>query len=229
MVGVRHCAPTGFPDVYTFPDLSIHPIPSNGIRNDVPPDPVKGRWVAHDVFEIVALPDLLSGRVALRIDAFRDFRLVGAKDRRQGSRHGVSKAAGSVGGDRSVDKTQDPVNVIGHHDECVQVDVRLATRNLTPARLRDASGRAQLDTSPHDLPERGDAGGRANGDEVRAGAIVVFGEANRSSTTHPEREHPSRSHRSDGHARSCRRGNRTNSGRTVFPRDGQTRFGNGRT
>jgi len=152
--------------------------PSNWIRNDVPSDLVKVDRVADDVFVIVALPDLLSGCVAYTIDAFRDFRLVSANDRRQGSRHGVSEAPRPAGLDRIGDKTQDPVNVIGHHDECVQFHMRETTRDLKPAGIRDLSGRAQVHTSLYDLAKRGDTIVRANSDEVGAGAIVVLAEAN---------------------------------------------------
>jgi hypothetical protein len=203
--------------------------PTTWVRDDVPPNSIEVGRTAHDMLVIIALPDPFPRRSAKRIDAFRDFGLVGAQDRGQRAGHRVSEPAGS-GGYCGVATPEDSVDVIGHHDECVQHHVRVEAGNLKPALRRDTPGRAQAHASVHYFPERGDAVVCANRHEICARAIVVPAQANRSASTNHAWKESAHGHGPEGYAGSRRRGNRTNSSRTVFARHGQAQFvyGHGR-
>lgn len=74
---------------------------------------------------------------------------------------------------RRFDNPQNPMNVIGHDDECIQCNMRKMGGNVQPASFSNAADRIQLHFAIHDVTKQRHTFIGDDGDEIRTGLGVI--------------------------------------------------------
>jgi hypothetical protein len=148
--------------------------PMGGIVVDVLTGEVQFLLCPNDALVAVPLPHLGSWSVSSAVDALDHHGLELSHDASKGTCHRSAKACLGTARSRSgVPEQNDCVEMVGHHNERVQRQVRTHNRRSAPLFRHDISVCIQAHNPIDNLPETADQAVRADRDEVRAGTAVV--------------------------------------------------------